>query len=224
MRLRSFVLSYEGWAREREASIIQRCSRKADFLKGKVSPFTMGQALLLLSVLVTGSPKHWQLWMLLLYIEKRGEKSEIKLGYSYFFIHMQPPTLSPIWTGAAALVSGFCSHPKLLNILFVSQLAEFTLTCLTPISVGESTSPVWELYYRIVKSICLNPFIQSLPHLKWDSSDFEFSTRIYDEGNQTSIWLQICVVKNCKKGIQMPRWKLDGNLFLQSNPTVISLF
>lgn len=70
------------------------------------------------------------------YRKEGGKKSEIKLGYSYFFIiHMQPPTLSPVWTGAAALVSGLCSVPELLNILFVHQHAEFTLPCLTPISV-----------------------------------------------------------------------------------------
>lgn len=68
----SFVLSYEGWDREKGTSFIQKCSRKADFLKCKVLPFIMGQALLLLSVLVTASSKNWQLWMLMLDIEKGG--------------------------------------------------------------------------------------------------------------------------------------------------------
>lgn len=88
-----------------------------------------------------------------------GRKSEITLGYPFFFvIHMQPPTLSPIWTGAAALVSGYCTVPELLSILFVHQLAEFTR--LKPISVrGKAHFPCGNSLTQLLKaSVWILPF------------------------------------------------------------------
>jgi len=134
----------------------------------------MGQALLLtVYVYYEQVQKTWQHWILLLDTkkEKGGQhtiKSELKLGCS----SSHPHVASHAWPClACSYLFDWCflqGVSELLNILHVLVgLHNLLLLILyQSLSEGEeSTSLMWELYYTVVKSSCLNSTIQSFLYL-----------------------------------------------------------